>query len=130
MEDNECLGWFPRYTPSKPMCNDVGCATQVWNDSQSPSAEDYAKVGASDSTSLPHPLKSCGNGFYVVDELPKGIIRTNISTGDADFKCLTEDTAQQIHKAFENLRKTIEKDFPMAFTKRKARKYYKPKFTL
>ena len=68
--------------------------------------------------------------MIVVDELPKGIIRTNISTDDSGVKRLTEAAAQQIHKAFENLRKTMEKDFPMAFTKRKARKYYKPKFTL
>jgi hypothetical protein len=49
---------------------------------------------------------------------------------DADFKRLSEEQAQQINKAFENIRKTMEKDFPMAFAKRKARKYYKPKFTL
>lgn len=49
---------------------------------------------------------------------------------DADFKRLSEETTQQIHKALEDIRKTMEKDFPMAFAKRKARKYYKPKFTL
>lgn len=43
---------------------------------------------------------------------------------------LSEETAQQINKAFENIRKTMEKGFPMVFTKRKARKHYKPKFTL
>lgn len=49
---------------------------------------------------------------------------------NAGFKCLSEETAQQINKAFENIRKTTEKGFPMAFAKRKARKHYKPKFTL
>lgn len=49
---------------------------------------------------------------------------------DADFKRLSEETSQQIHKAFENIRNTMGKDFPMTFAKRKARKYYKPKFTL
>ena len=130
MGENEELGWFPKHIGGQLMCNDVGCTTQVWDGSQMPSVEDYAKVGASDSTSLSHPLKSCGNGFYVVDELPKGIIRTNISTGYADFKRLTEDTAQQINKAFEDIRKAMDKDFPMAFAKRKARKHYKPRFTL
>ena len=46
------------------------------------------------------------------------------------IELLSEETAQQISKAFENIRKTMEKGFPMVFTKRKARKYYKPKFTL
>lgn len=49
---------------------------------------------------------------------------------DADFTRLSEETAQQITKAFENIQKTMEKDFPLAFPTRKARKYYKPKFTL
>lgn len=46
------------------------------------------------------------------------------------IELLSEETVQSIHKAFEDIRKTMEKDFPMTFTKRKARKYYKPKFTL
>lgn len=46
------------------------------------------------------------------------------------IKLLTEETAQQINKAFENIQKTMEKGFPMVFAKRKARKHYKPKFTL
>lgn len=46
------------------------------------------------------------------------------------IELLTEETAQQINESFENLRMTMENGFPMVFTKRKARKYYKPKFTL
>lgn len=46
------------------------------------------------------------------------------------IKPLTEETTQRISKAFNDIRKTMEKDFPMVFTKRKARKRYKPKFTL
>lgn len=154
MGENECLGWFPRYTPSKPMCNDVGCATQVWNGSQRPNMDDYLKVREfiqPEGTEVipkeefmkelgvkPHEVKfdtpnckvSYKDGMIVVDETPKGIIRTNISTNDADFKRLTEETAQQITKAFEDIRKAMDKDFPMAFAKRKARKHYKPKFTL
>lgn len=43
---------------------------------------------------------------------------------------LSEPAALQIHEAFENILKTMGKDFPMAFAKRKSRKHYKPKFTL
>lgn len=46
------------------------------------------------------------------------------------IELLSEEAAQQIHKAFEDIRKTMDKGFPMAFAKRKARKHYKPKFTL
>ena len=134
MGENEELGWFPRYIGGQPICNDVGCTTQVWNGSYMPSAKDNAKVEVqTDVTFSPPPIKSCGNRFYVVDELtklPKDMFRTNISTDDADFKRLSEETAQQIHKAFENLRMTMGNGFPMTFLTRKARKYYKPKFTL
>ena len=132
MGENEKLG-FSIYFQGKPMCNDVGCATQVLNGSQMPSIEDYVIAGPSDAKFMIPPTKFCGNGFFVVDELtklPKDMFRTNISTDDADFKRLSEGTAQRINKAFEDIRKTMEKDFPMAFTKRKARKQYKPKFTL
>lgn len=43
---------------------------------------------------------------------------------------LGETTAQRINKAFEDIQKTMEKDFPLAFPTRKARNHYKPKFTL
>lgn len=43
---------------------------------------------------------------------------------------LEETTAQRINKAFEDIRKTMNKGFPIVFTKRKPRKHYKPKFTL
>lgn len=49
---------------------------------------------------------------------------------DADFKRLSEETAQQITKAFENIRKTMEKDFTLAIPTHEPRKHYKPKFTL
>lgn len=63
---------------------------------------------------IPNCKVSYKDGMIVVDE----------------FTSITEETAQQINKAFEDIRKTMDKDFPMAFTKRKARKHYKPKFTL
>lgn len=143
MGDNECLGWFPRYTPNKPMCNDVECFTQVWDGSQMPSAEDYEKVGSSDATFLPPQTESCGNGFYVVDELPKGIFRTNISTDDADFKRLSEKTAKVFEKSCNDYLETlseVSKSLNPCLerliahfgktSRRKARKYYKPRFTL
>ena len=143
MGENDFLGLFPRYTPSKPMCNDVGCTTQVWNGSQIPSANDYAKVGSSDVISLTPPAKSCGNGFYVVDELPKDIIRTNIPTDDDDFKRLSEETAKAFEKSCNDHLETLSEVSKSLnphlerliahfgkTSKRKARKHYKPKFTL
>lgn len=72
MEENDFLGIFPRYTPSKPMCNDVGCATQVWYGSQPPSAEDYATVGSSDARFLTPP--NCDGLKRVVDEMKEKIM--------------------------------------------------------
>lgn len=92
MGENEELGWFPRYAPSKPLCNDVGCATQVWNGSQMPSAEDYAKVGSSDAKFLTPPNYDALK--RVVDEMKEKILA---------------DLSIKPHKA---------------------RKHYKPKFTL
>ena len=48
---------------------------------------------------------------------------------DADFKRLSEETAQQINEVFNKVRKTM-KGFPIVFTKPTKRKHYKPKFTL
>lgn len=69
------------------------------------------------------------DGMIVVDEFAKCPIGVVAPQNDG-VKPLSEVTAQQINKAFEEIRKTMEKDFPMAFAKRKARKHYKPKFTL
>lgn len=138
MGENEELGWFPRYTPSEPICNVVGCTTQM------PSAEDYAKVGSSDAKFLTPPIKSCGSGFHVVDELtklPKDVIRTNISTDDADFKRLSERTAKAFEKSCNDYLETLSEvskslnpclDRLIAqLTKpTKRKKHYKPKFTL
>lgn len=62
----------------------------------------------------------------IVDKLMEEIFESS----QKPIELLSEETAQRINKAFENIQMTMEKDFPMAFTKRKARKYYKPKFTL
>lgn len=62
----------------------------------------------------------------IVDKLMEEIYESS----QKPIELLSEETAQQINKAFEDIRKTMGKDFPMASTKRKARKHYKPKFTL
>jgi acetyl-CoA carboxylase alpha subunit len=62
----------------------------------------------------------------IVDELMREIYKSS----QKPIELLSEETAQQINKAFENLRMTMENGFPMTFTKRKYRKHYKPKFTL
>ena len=92
MEENEDMGWFPRYFQGQPMCNDFGHSTQVWNGSQMPSAEYYAKVGSSDAKFLTPP--NCDAFKRVVDEMKDKLL---------------QDLRIKPHKA---------------------RKYYKPKFTL
>ena len=67
--------------------------------------------------------------MIVVDEFTKLPICVVAPQNDG-VKPLSETTAQQITKAFEDIQKTMEKGFPMAFAQRKARKHYKPKFTL
>ena len=63
---------------------------------------------------IPNCKVSYKDGMIVVDELTP----------------ISEETAQRINKAFEDIRKTMDTDFPIVLTKRKARKHYKPKFTL
>ena len=62
----------------------------------------------------------------IADELVEEIYKSS----QKPIELLSEAAAQQISKAFENIQKTMDKDFPIAFAKRKARKHYKPKFTL
>ena len=92
MGENECLGWFPRYIGGQPICDNVGCATQVWDGSQIPSAEDYAIVGESNAKFLTPP--DCDALKRVVDEMKDKLL---------------QDLRIKPHKA---------------------RKHYKPKFTL
>ena len=143
MEDNECLGWFPRYTPPKPMCNDVGCTPNVptieyvgINTSGKPiykpntSCGTIPKLSPTDSqrfASAKAEMDAMAEKYKpIADKLVEGIYKSS----QKPIELLGEETAQQIHKAFENIRKTTGKNFPIVFTKRKARKHYKPKFTL
>ena len=79
---------------------------------------------------IPNCKVSYKDGMIVVDEFTKCPIGVVAPQND-DIKPLSEDTAQRLDKAFKDLRKAVG-GFPF-FTlpsKRKARKYYKPKFTL
>ena len=143
MGENEELGWFPRYIGVQPICNDVGCIPNV------PTIE-YVGIDTSGKP-IYKPNTSCGiipqlsptdaQRFAsakaemdamaekyqpIVDELMREIYESS----QKPIELLSEETAQQINKAFEDIRKTMEKDFPMAFPTRKARNHYKPKFTL
>ena len=72
MGENEDMGWFPRYIGGQPMCNDVGCITQVLNDSQMPSAKAYTQVDTtSDAKFLTPP--NCDALKRVVDEMKEKI---------------------------------------------------------
>lgn len=62
----------------------------------------------------------------IVDKLMEEIYESS----QKPIELLSEETTQRISKAFDDIRKTMEKDFPMVFTKREVRKRYKPKFTL
>ena len=130
MGENECLGWFPRYIGGQPMCNDVGCATNV------PTIE-YVGLDTSGNPIF-KPNTSCGtipklsatDALRLESTQADKLMQEIFESSQKPIELLSEETAQQINKAFENIRKTMEKDFPMAFAKRKARKHYKPKFTL
>ena len=95
---------------------------------------------------IPNCKVSYKDGMIVVDELtklPKDIIRTNISTDDADFKHLSEETAKAFEKSCNGYLETLS-EVGKSLTpclesliahfgktsKRKAREHYKPKFTL
>lgn len=106
MGENECLGWFPRYTPSKPT------TIEDMESDLHQNAIEYLQ-------SLARKQSNCSmryeDGMIAVDELtklPMGIIATNM---------LQDDLKQS--------------GFPILFVKgdprkSKRKKHYKPKFTL
>jgi hypothetical protein len=59
-----------------------------------------------------------------------GLVKEIYERSQTPIKPLSEETVQEINKVFENIRKTMEKDFSLTSPTRKARKHYKPKFTL
>ena len=143
MRENEELGWFPRYIGGQPICNDVGYTTNV------PTIE-YVGLDTSGNP-IYKPNTSCGTipklspsdaqRFAsakaemdamavkykpIIDKLMEEIY----DISQKPIELLSEGTTQQINKAFEDIRKTMEKDFPLASPTRKACNHYKPKFTL
>ena len=110
MGENEDMGWFPEYLKVKEFIPPKG--TEIIP------KEEFMKELVGKPLDVEFDIPNCKvsykDGMIVVDELTP----------------ISEETAQQITRAFEDIRKTMKKDFPMAFTKRKARKHYKPKFTL
>lgn len=158
---------FNRFFGTTTNWVDGECNTQVWNGSQRPNCEDYLKVReviAPNGTRVipkeefmqelggkPHEMKfdipnckvSYKGGMIVVDELPEDIIRTNISTADAEFKHLSEKTAKAFEESCNDYLETlseVSKSLSPCLErliaqlgktpKRKAREHYKPKFTL
>lgn len=121
MGENECLGWFPRYTPSKPT------TIEDMEQDLHQNAIEYLQ-------SLTRKQSNCSmryeDGMIIVDEFTKCPIGVVAPQNDG-IKPLSEDTAQRLDKAFKDLRKAVG-GFPFftLLSKRKARKHYKPKFTL
>lgn len=143
MGENECLGWFPRYTPSKPMCNDVGGTTNVptieyvgidtsGNPIYKPNTSCGAipKLSPTDSQRIASAKAELDAMAYKLKPIADKLMQEIFESSQKPIELLSEATASQINEAFEDIRKTMGKDFPMAFAKRKARKHYKPKFTL
>lgn len=95
---------------------------------------------------IPNCKVSYKDGMIVVDELtklPKDMIRSNMPTDDAEFKRLSDETAKAFEKSCNDYLETlseVSKSLSPCLerliakfgetSKRKARKYYKPKFTL
>jgi hypothetical protein len=120
MGENECLGWFPKYTQGKGI--------------EVIPKEEFIKELCVKPHEVEFDIPNCKvsykDGMIVVDEFTKCPIGVVAPQNDG-IKPLSEDTAQRLDKAFKDLRKAVG-GFPF-FTfpsKRKARKYYKPKFTL
>ena len=141
MGENDKLG-FPIYFPSQPMCNDVGCATNV------PTIE-YIGLATSGNPIFKSNT-SCGTipKLYPTDSqrfasakaemdamaikykpIADGLVKEIYESSQKPIELLSEETAQQINEVFNKERKTM-KGFPIVFTKPTKRKHYKPKFTL
>lgn len=143
MGENEELGWFPRYTPSEPMCNVVGCTTNVptieyvgLDMSGKPIYKSDTSCVTITKPSPTHAVASLKAEVDAMAEKYKPVIDKLMDeiyeSSQKPIELLSEETAQRMSKAFEDIGKTMDKDFPIALkpTTRKARKHYKPKFTL
>ena len=130
MRENEELGWFPKYAPSKPLCNDVGCATQVWDESQRPNMDDYLEmrefIPPKDTEviskeefmkeldgkphkvvfDIPNCKVSYKDGMIVVDEFTKCPIGVVAPQNDG-VKPLSEKTAKAFEKSCNDYLETL-----------------------
>ena len=142
MGENEKLG-FPIYFPSQPMCNDVGCITNVPTieyvgldtsgnpiDKPNTSCGTIPKLGPTDLQRFASAKAEMDAMAIKYKPIADRLVKEIYESSQKPIELLSEETTQQIHKAFEDIQKTMDKDFPMAFAKRKVRKHYKPKFTL
>lgn len=119
MGENECLGWFPRYIGGQPICNDVGCTTNV------PIIE-YVGLDTGGKP-IYKPKTSCGT-------IPKpspshaermASLKAEVDALAKEYKPIVDKLMEEIYESSQNA--------PLLFTNpttRKARKHYKPKFTL
>lgn len=118
MGENEKLG-FPTYFPSQPMCNDVECVPNV------PTIE-YVGIDAS-GMPIYKPNTSCGTIPKLSQTDSLRIASTKAEMDAMAYKCkpIVDKLMQEIYESLQNT--------PLLFTNpttRKARKHYKPKFTL
>ena len=125
MGDNERL-WFPIYFPSQPMCDDVGCATKVWNGSQPPSDIGYIGIDTSGKP-IYKPNTSCGTipNLSSTDSQRFASAKAEMDAMVEKYKPIVDELVETIYESSQNA--------PLLFTNpttRKARKHYKPKFTL
>lgn len=113
MGENEELGWFPRYIGAQPICNNVPII-------------EYVGI---DTTGKPiyKPKTSCGT---ITKPSPTHAERMASLKYEVD--ALAKEYKPIIDKLMEEICKSSQKA-PLLFTNpttRKARKHYKPKFTL
>jgi len=118
MGENEKLG-FPIYFQGQPMCNDVGCATNV------PTIE-YVGLDISGNP-IYKPNTSCGT-------IPKlsPTDSQRFASAKAEMDAMAEKYKPIVDKLMEDIYESSQKA-SLLFTNpttRKARKRYKTKFTL
>ena len=124
------------------MCNDVGCTTNVptieyvgidtsGNPIYKPNTPcgTILKLSPTDSQRIASAKAELDAMAYKLKPIADELVEEIYKSSQKPIKLLSEVTAQQTNEAFENIRKTMEKDFPIALKTTK-RKHYKPKFTL
>jgi hypothetical protein len=115
MGENEELGWFPRYIGAQPICNNVPIIEYVGIDTS--------------GNPIYKPKTSCGT-------IPKpspthaermSSLKSEVDDASEKYKPIIDSLYEEMYKI------TQVPPFSHPFTnspRRKARKHYKPKFTL